>query len=214
MRLTVSGSDRLQLDPAETAAALRDPAVLSRAIPGDGGVERTGPGVATVMVTAGVAGTRGTYRARVHVIEARDDRFVVRIAAAGEPGTIEAELTVELQADGDGTRVDHHVTAALDGRLAGLGRKVLEGAIAAAASSFVAELEHAARTPAPVAVPAAGPTPTGPASSGSPAATAVATPKVHEGSPTSPVRAALTAAVAGALATIGALRWWHGRRDT
>lgn len=216
MKLTVQGSDHVTLTPTETAAALRDPAVLSRAVPGDGGVERTAPGVATVMATAGIAGTRGTYRARVHVVEAADDRFVLRVAAAGEPGTIEAELTVALHADGTGTRVDHEVSATLDGRLAGLGRKVLDGAVVSGTSRFLADLTAAARTPAPVGVPDdAGVGPRAGASSSRPGGAPVpATVGAGEGaSDASPVRTALTAAAAGALATVGALRWWHGRRD-
>ncbi len=210
MRLTVSGSDRLGLTPAETVAALRDPVVLSRAMPGDGGVERTAPGVATVMATAGIAGTRGTYRARVHVVAATDDRFDLRIAAAGEPGTVEAELTVEVHADDAGSRIDHRLTATLEGRLAGLGRKVLEGAVASGAHAFLEALEDAVRNPVvePVLPAATG-------VGGTPAPGDVDTghgTTVGTDRPASPVRTALTAAAAGALATAGALRWWQSRQ--
>jgi uncharacterized protein len=235
MKLTVENADRVDLPPDELAAALRDPGVLSRALPGDGEVERTGPRVATVLATAGIAGTRGTYRARVHVVEADDRRVVLRVAAAGEPGTIEAELTVELHADAGGTRVEHQLAATLDGRLAGLGRKVLEGAVAAGASRFLADLQvavqsvdgeepgAASRSGGAGSTAGAGQTSAGSAGSGGSSGSGVAShaggtlaaDPGQAGSPasgTSSVRTALTAAAVGALVTAIVVRWWHARQ--
>lgn len=219
MKLTVEGSDRSELPPDEVAAALRDPALLARALPGE--VERTGARVATVSATVGLAGTRGTYRARVHVVEATDRRFEVRIAAAGEPGTIEAELTVELHADGTGTRVDHQLVATLDGRLAGLGRHVLEGTVAAGASRFLSDLEAAVRAPVAATSGVSSGASSGVSSASGDASSDGAGRGVDGAGPpvasaahgtASPVRTALLAAAAGALVMAVVLRWWDRRQ--
>jgi len=93
--------------PVETVyAALRDPRVLVRTIPGCERLEQLGEDAYAMTVTAGVASVRGTYAGDVRLTDHRAPHgFVLRASGSGAPGTVSADVTVELSPGDNGQRL-------------------------------------------------------------------------------------------------------------
>ena len=108
--------------PVETVyAALRDPRVLVRTIPGCERLEQVGEDAYQMTVTAGVASVRGTYAGDVRLTDPRAPHGVVlRASGSGAPGTVSADVTVELSPGDNGTtELSYDADAVVGGMIGG-----------------------------------------------------------------------------------------------
>jgi carbon monoxide dehydrogenase subunit G len=114
--------------PERVFAALADPGVLARVVPGCRELVDRGDGVYDLTIAAGVGSIRGTYAGQVQVEEARaPELYAASLRASGSPGTVQATLRAELSpSDGD-TTVDYTMDAQLAGPIAGVGQRVVAG---------------------------------------------------------------------------------------
>ncbi|MFC7733119.1 SRPBCC family protein [Actinomadura keratinilytica] len=131
-------------------AALRDPEVLARTIPGCRSLEAAGEDAYTMTVSAGVASVRGTYVGRVELTEPDPPRaFTLRARGQGAPGTVDATVRVRLSEDsGEGTRVDYDADATVGGMIGGVGQRVLGAVARKTAAEFFAAVERDLTRPA------------------------------------------------------------------
>jgi uncharacterized protein len=114
--------------PVETVyQTLRDPAVLVRTIPGCERLEEVGEDAYAMTVTAGVASVRGTYAGDVRLTDHRAPHgFVLRASGSGTPGTVTADVVVELSPGQDGTtELTYNADATVGGMLGGVGQRLL-----------------------------------------------------------------------------------------
>jgi len=114
--------------PVETVyETLRDPRVLVRTIPGCERLEEVGEDAYAMTVTAGVASVRGTYAGDVRLTDHRAPHgFVLRASGSGTPGTVTADVTVELASGDDGTtELTYNADATVGGMLGGVGQRLL-----------------------------------------------------------------------------------------
>lgn len=161
--MKLSGTASLSAPPDRVWAALDDPAVLARTIPGCQSLNEVGPDEYAMTVSAGVASIKGTYLGQVRISD-RDEptSYVLHASGSGGPGTVSADCTVRLAADGDGTTVSYAADAVVGGVIGGVGQRVLSGVAKKMAGQFFAnvdaELRGVAPAPAtPAAVAGAGP---------------------------------------------------------
>jgi carbon monoxide dehydrogenase subunit G len=164
--MKVTGEARLRAPVERVWEALTDPAVLARTIPGCVRLEETGPDEYRMTVRAGVASIKGTYLGTVRLADQdRPGSFVLEANGAGGPGTVDAQVTVRLAADGDQTRLDYAADAAVGGTIAGVGQRVLAGVAKKTAREFFDAVDADLNGgPAPAAtVPGAGAATAGPA---------------------------------------------------
>ena len=70
--------------------------MLVRTIPGCERLEQVGEDAYQMTVTAGVASVRGTYAGDVRLTDQRAPHGFVLRASGGRPGTVSADVTVEL----------------------------------------------------------------------------------------------------------------------
>jgi uncharacterized protein len=114
--------------PVETVyQTLRDPAVLVRTIPGCERLEEVGEDAYAMTVTAGVASIRGTYAGDVRLTDHQaPNGFVLRASGSGTPGTVTADVVVELASGDDGTtELTYNADATVGGMLGGVGQRLL-----------------------------------------------------------------------------------------
>ncbi|MGH3441920.1 MAG: SRPBCC family protein [Nitriliruptorales bacterium] len=142
--MKLSGSYTLNAGRPDVWAALHDPAVLARTLPGCQSLEVTGPDEYAVTVKAGVASITGTYVGRVRLADKVEPESY-RLVAAGQggPGTIEADARVRLS-DLDGgtaTLLEYDADAVVGGTIAGVGQRVLAGVSRRTAEEFFAAIE-------------------------------------------------------------------------
>ncbi|MEU6791719.1 carbon monoxide dehydrogenase subunit G [Nonomuraea wenchangensis] len=167
--MRVAGSAVIGVQKERLWAALQDPAVLVRTIPGCERLEETGPGAYRMTVNAGVASIKGVYQGEVVLTEpVPGEGFTLTARGQGAPGTVEATVQLRLsEADGaagqdgaGGTRVDYDAEAVIGGMIGGVGQRMLGSVAKRTAGEFFSAVEQhlcAAPTEAPAEVPASAP---------------------------------------------------------
>jgi carbon monoxide dehydrogenase subunit G len=183
--MRIAGNATLHAPVEAVYDALRDPRVLVRTIPGCERLEQVGEDAYQMTVTAGVASVRGTYAGDVRLTDHRAPHgFVLRASGSGAPGTVSADVAVELSAGDDGTTVlAYDADAVVGGMVGGVGQRLLTSVAKRTAGEFFAAVDQVltgagVEEPAPSS-PAgeAGATLTGTAAGG--AATGGAGPRVY-----------------------------------
>ena len=157
--MRVSGSATLHAPVERVYAALNDPAVLVRTIPGCERLERVGEDAYKMTVTAGVASVRGTYAGDVSLADQRAPHaFTLKASGAGAPGTVSADVQVQLAPGDDGTTVlSYDADAVVGGMIGGVGQRMLAGVAKRTAGEFFAAVDEVltGAAPAEAAEPAA-----------------------------------------------------------
>jgi uncharacterized protein len=140
--MKVTGDAVLNAELDRVWAALNDPAVLVRTIPGCERLEETGPDEYRMTVRAGVASIKGTYQGTVRLTDQDPPlSFVLTASGAGGPGTVDARVTVRLSDGGGTTRLAYDADATVGGTVAGVGQRVLAGVAKKTAREFFAAVD-------------------------------------------------------------------------
>lgn len=141
--MNLTGTATLHADVERVYAALNDPAVLVRTIPGCERLEQVGESAYRMTVTAGVASIKGSYVGDVRLTDQEAPHaFVLRARGAGAPGTVDADVTVSLAAGEDGTTVlSYDAAATVGGAVGGVGQRILSGVARKTAGQFFAAVD-------------------------------------------------------------------------
>ena len=185
--MKVSGSATLHAPVDKVYAALNDPAVLVRTIPGCERLERAGEDAYKLTVTAGVASVRGTYAGDVRIADQQPPQaFTLKASGAGAPGTVAADVQVRLEPGEDGTTVlSYDADAVVGGMIGGVGQRMLAGVAKRTAGDFFAAVDQVLTGAAPA--PAEAPSPAAAAAGAQPAPAGAATgPQVFTAPPRRP----------------------------
>lgn len=135
--MKLSGTAVLHAPPERVWAALNDPAVLARTIPGCQQLSPDGPDSYRMTVSAGVASIKGSYLGAVRLSDKQEPvSYVLHASGSGGPGTVSAECSVRLSVDGDGTALNYDADAVIGGVIAGVGQRVLVGVAKKMAKQF------------------------------------------------------------------------------
>ncbi|MFI6922959.1 carbon monoxide dehydrogenase subunit G [Nonomuraea spiralis] len=187
--MKVAGSAVIGVQRDRVWAALQDPAVLVRTIPGCERLEETGPDTYRMTVNAGVASIKGVYQGEVALGEPHaPESFTLRARGQGAPGTVEATVQVRLSEIDGGTRVDYDADAVIGGMIGGVGQRMLGSVARRTAGEFFSAVEdHLSVPPSPAPAPSVPSVPSAPSVPSVPDAPAiapvVAVPGVYERPP-------------------------------
>lgn len=148
--MKLSGTAALSAPAERVWAALNDPAVLARTIPGCERLEETGPDAYRLTVSAGVASIKGTYLGEVRLADKHEPTsYTLHATGSGGPGTVSAECLVTLRPDdNDGTTLTYVAEAVVGGVIAGVGQRVLAAVAKKLAGQFFAAVDAELRGPA------------------------------------------------------------------
>jgi uncharacterized protein len=146
--MKIVGTGAVRAGAEEVWAALRDPAVLSRAIPGCDTFEVTGPGLARFTATTAMTAISGTYSGTVSLADAQPPSVMTAaVSVAGDQGTggtLSADLTVRLSPDdGGGTSVSFEAIGVAGGPIEGVGTRLLASAAKRLATDFLGTVDAA-----------------------------------------------------------------------
>jgi carbon monoxide dehydrogenase subunit G len=152
--MKVNGEATLHAPVERVYAALNDPAVLVRTIPGCERLELLGPDAYRMVVTAGVASVKGTYTGEVRLTEQEAPHaFLLKASGSGAPGTVSTEVRVRLTGAGNGTTtLTYDADAVVGGPVGGVGQRILTGVARKTAGEFFAAVD-AVLTGAPAGEP-------------------------------------------------------------
>jgi uncharacterized protein len=150
--MKVTGTATLHA-PRETVwAALNDPAVLVRTIPGCRRLEEKAPDTYEMTLDAGVASIKGTYTGTVALTDQQQPgSFVLRASGAGGPGTVQADVTVTLGEQDGATALTYDADAVVGGMIGGVGQRMLTGVAKRTAGEFFTAVDDVLTGRAPAA---------------------------------------------------------------
>jgi carbon monoxide dehydrogenase subunit G len=172
----LDGTATLSAPPAKVWAAITDPAVLARTIPGCQGLERTGEDEYAMTVSVGVGAIRGVYAGEVKLTDKQEPtRYVMHASGSGGPGSVRATVPITLEEVDGGTKLTYDADAVVGGAVAGVGQRMITGVAKRLAGQFFSAIDAELTGTAPaVAAPAN--------ANVTPSAAAVSDTAVHGGS--------------------------------
>jgi carbon monoxide dehydrogenase subunit G len=212
--MKLSGTAELHAPVERVYAALADPDVLVRTIPGCQQLETVGDDTYKMTVTAGVASIKGTYLGSVQIVD-QDPPHGYTLKASGQSaaGSVDASAKIRLSGNGAGTTLlGYDADAVVAGAIGGVGQRMLTGVAKKLAVEFFTAVDRDLEDgpPAEAAAPGGAAAGTaqpaaGPAVSGTPAAGAVyrRPEQPRPQPPASPLLLAAAAAFGAAVALAG-----------
>jgi 2-furoyl-CoA dehydrogenase large subunit len=137
------GSATVNATPEHIWAMLLDPAMLKAIIPGCHTVQKLSDTHFRVDVTLGIGPVKGHYHADITLSDLDPPHAVtVGGSADGALGFGRGEGRITLTPAGDGTRLQYAYTAAIGGKVASIGGRLLDGATRVIFGQFFAALAH------------------------------------------------------------------------
>lgn len=142
MKLT--GSATIAHPVLDVFAALTDPAMLVRTLPGCQRLEQVGPDAYEATMSAGVGSIKGLFDGDVKLTDiTAPDSFTLHASGAGVPGTVDAVAHVRLVPNpGGGTMVHYAADAAVGGVIGGVGQRMIAGVARRTADDFFAAVDR------------------------------------------------------------------------
>ena len=141
--MKISAQYTLPAPPERVYAALTDPAVLQRCIPGCESLTPTGEDRFDARVKVGIAALKGTYSGRA---ELRDQRpphaFTLVLDGKSALGFVRTTAAITLAAVDGGTRLDCDADAQVGGLIAAVGSRLVEAAARQQMSEFFERLRQ------------------------------------------------------------------------
>jgi len=179
--MDMTGEFRIPASRDAVWKALNDPEILKRSIAGCEELEKTSDTEFTAKVTAKVGPVKARFAGKVTLsdLDPPNGYTITGEGQGGAAGFAKGGAKVRLERDGDGTLLKYTVNAAIGGKLAQIGARLIDGAAHKMAEEFFASFAANVAGPAPAAAAAAAAPAEGlPAP---PAAAAVEAPKPSEG---------------------------------
>ena len=142
--MKISGSSTLESPVDKVWEAIQDPAVLARCLPGCESLAVIGEDRYAMTVTAGVAAIKGSYAGEVSLSDkVAPNSLTMRASGAGAPGTIDADVKVQLvPSAGGGTDLSYDADASVGGAIGGVGQRMLAGVTKKMAGQFFTALDR------------------------------------------------------------------------
>ena len=143
--MKIEGMHELKAQRSAVYAAMVDPAVLARTIPGCEKLEKTGDDTYAVTLRAGVGSIKGVFTGNVRLEEMREpEHYKIIVDGKGQPGFLKGSGVIDL-AEGDGiTEITYSGDVQVGGTIAGVGQRMIDGAAKMLASQFFTAIESEA----------------------------------------------------------------------
>jgi len=116
-----------QSPPEVVWASLLDPEVLAAVMPGCDKLELIGEGEYEGILNIKIGPVQGKFDGKVKLEDIREgEGYTMQVNGRGAPGFVKATVQVDLNAEGDGTRMAYDGDAQVGGRIASVGQRLLD----------------------------------------------------------------------------------------
>lgn len=141
--MQITGRNHLSADPQTAWDAFHDAGVLERSLPGAQRLHEVEPGRFEMTVVAGVAAIKGSYDGFATFSQEKEpESFVLSLSGSGGPGTVSADVQVNLSPAADGgTDLDWTADAVVGGPVGGVGQRMLAGVAKRLATQFFSNID-------------------------------------------------------------------------
>jgi len=122
-------------------AALVDPAILQRCIPGCESLVETAPDTYQAALRVGVAGLKGSYTGTATIRDRRPpDGLTIALDGKGAPGFVRGTAAIALTSEEHATRVACDADVQVGGLIAAVGSRLVDAAAKKLADDFFKQL--------------------------------------------------------------------------
>ena len=123
-------------------AALVQPEILKRAIPGCESLEKIGDDTYAAVLKAGVGSIKGTFKGEVRLEDMRPpEHYRIVVEGKGAVGFAKGSADFDLEEKDGGTLIKYSGEMQIGGTIAAVGQRMIQGAAKMMASRFFAALE-------------------------------------------------------------------------
>jgi len=144
--MKIEGTQELHAPRERVYAALTDPQVLQRCIPGCESLEKTGDDSYAITIKAGIGAIKGTFKGNVHLEDMRaPEHYRIVVDGKGGPGFVKGSGDFDLEDTGGATLIRYTGELQVGGAIAGIGQRMIEGAAKMMAARFFKALETEAK---------------------------------------------------------------------
>jgi carbon monoxide dehydrogenase subunit G len=127
--MKLSGSVILAAPPEKVWAAINDPIILAKCLPGCERLDPDGPDRFRAAVSFGLAAISGKYAGSLELAEKKPPQsMLLKMEGKGIPGFVKGEGRVELRAKGKETELHYEGEAQVGGMIAAVGQRMIEAA--------------------------------------------------------------------------------------
>jgi uncharacterized protein len=140
--MKIEGTQKIDASRERIFAALVDPAVLQKCIPGCEQMEKTGENQYNAKLTAGVGPVKGVFTATVSLQEiVPPEHYKIVVEGKGQPGFVKGSGELRLK-DADGaTEIQYTGDVNVGGLIASVGQRMLQATANMLTGRFFKELE-------------------------------------------------------------------------
>jgi carbon monoxide dehydrogenase subunit G len=152
--MKIEGTEELKASRESVYAALIEPQVLKRCIPGCESLEQTSENVYAITIKAGIGMIKGTFKGNVRLEDMRwPEHYRIVVEGKGGPGFVKGSGDFDLEESEGGALIRYTGELQVGGAVAGVGQRMIEGAAKMMAARFFKALEAEATKPSEAEVP-------------------------------------------------------------
>ena len=149
--MKIEGTQKIDAPRERIFAALIDPAVLQKCIPGCEQMEKTGENQYSARLTAGVGPVKGVFTATVSLQDiVSPEHYKLVVEGKGQPGFVKGSGELNLKDTGSATEIQYTGEVNVGGLIASVGQRMIQATANMLAGRFfkALEAETAAQNPA------------------------------------------------------------------
>ena len=148
--MKIEGTQELNAPRDRVYAALIDPEVLQRCIPGCESLEKTGEDSYAATLKAGIGPIKGVFKGNVRLEEMRSpEHYRIVVDSKGGPGFVKGAGDFDLEESDGKTIIRYSGELQVGGPIAGVGQRMIQGAAKMLASQFFGSLEKEVKSDLP-----------------------------------------------------------------
>jgi uncharacterized protein len=149
--LKIEGTQKIDAPRDRIFAALVDPAILQKCIPGCEQMEKTGDNQYKAKLTAGVGPVKGVFTATISLQEiVAPEHYKLVVEGKGQPGFVKGSGELNLKDANGATEIQYTGDVNVGGLIASVGQRMIQATANMLAARFFKSLENetAASNPA------------------------------------------------------------------
>jgi len=143
----LEGSHLLEATRERVYQSLVNPEVLQRCIPGCEKLERTGENTFAATIKTGVGSIKGVFNGTARLEDLREPEHLrIVVEGKGAPGFLKGSGDLDLQQEGNLTKVNYTADVQVGGTIASVGQRMIQGTAKMMAAQFFTCLGAEAKT--------------------------------------------------------------------
>ena len=140
--MKITGTHQIHAPRERVFAALIDPKILQRCIPGCESLEETAEHVYVATMKAGIGPVKGTFKGNVNLKDMQPPQhYLMTVDGKGGPGFVKGIGNFDLSENDGATFVKYEGDMQVGGVIAGVGQRMIEAAAKMLAAQFFKALE-------------------------------------------------------------------------